>query len=742
MTKLSYEISLMTKHRRFFASFCVKNKATTYQMLLLKLAEHFKSTVEIADWIINSEYMINDDTFEWPTTKLEMRNFNVQKINRSFKTQLATRKQWIELEGKRGITGNTVELKPAGKELLALWEKAVESFLGNQVERARENESIVAKIERNIETVDEEGSSIFLDIEKLEPDLKALLKTEGETTYLKICQSLIAQREELQDPNSLTQIFFKVPKDGELSNDYMRKGLCQVKGWITGHSEVRDLQFGTVYRCSKDEEHITIETDSKNQIDLCPYCSANVKKIMNLAIPVREIHMETKSMDRFRLIIHAKLWSPSTSPSQEQNLVLFKMSDKFSRVINGSPVSNVNYLAVGVEKEEEPEYNLDRAKELADKSTDEIISTISNSLYSDIAGLGPLKESLILTMGSINTQKLLVEKKGEWKEERGIINTLFWGVEGTAKTAATQRIVSLMSHRLSKGQAGNTSARGLTAAYDKETRSVRAGIIPLNDTRVCLIDELDKFPAGTFQSLLEPLENKVLTYSKAGLNVQFPSRTVIFMTANNINEISSDCLEQLKQEIDKHGGKRTPVIDRCDLIIVIREGTSGLDVLDEWMSAPTSKIISVDDVRNFYENVRTISEVKIGKEILATIFKLIKGKNIKIMPRRINSLLRLTGAVAKLHLRAEATPQDAEDAVKYYLQSLETIGEVGYVIEHIDSESKESKIEQLVLDRLEIPMEEIELQVFFSENISLLLQRMKNNRLVFLGPDDKWRKVK
>ena len=694
------------------------------------------------DWIVNSDYMISDTTFHWVTTKLELRNFNPQKINRSLKTQMDTRKQYLVAQGVAGQSGMNLELKEKGNELLKLWDKKVEEFLGNQANRVKENETIVEKIERNIETIEDEGEAIFIDIEKLEPDLKGLLKTEGEETYLKICQSLIAQREELQDPNSLTQIFFKVPETEQLSSDYMRRGLCQVKGWITGHSEVRNLQFGKVYRCNKDEEHITIETDSKNTIDLCPYCSSDVKRIMNLSIPVREIHLETKAMDRLRLIIHAKLWSPSTSPSQEQRIILFKMSDKFSRTITGSPASNVNYLAVGVEKEEEQEFNFDRAKKLADKPTDEIISTISNSLYSDIAGLEQLKRALVLAMGSINTQKLLIEKRGEWKEERGIINTLFWGVEGTAKTAASQRLVSLMSHRLSKGQAGNTSARGLTAAYDKETRSVRAGIIPLNDTRVCLIDELDKFPAGTFQSLLEPLENKVLTYSKAGINVQFPSRTVIFMTANNINDISSDCLEQLKQEIDKHGGKRTPVIDRCDLIIVIREGTSGIDVLSEWMTSTTSDIIPVEDVKNFYENVRNIPEVKIGKEVLATILKLIKGRNVKIMPRRLNAILRLTGAVTKLHLRNEATPQDAKDAVEYYIQTLETIGEVGYVIEHIDRESKESRIEQLVLDRLEMPMTSEELQIFFTEDLSNLLNSMKKNQVIFLGPDDKWRKVR
>jgi len=737
---LNYEVELMNKHRRLVTNFCHKEKITPYQLLLLKVSQQFTNTYEVQHWLASSDHSYEDDILRWYNNKLEGKNYTLSICHRNIKQQLEVQKGVIKTSGTSGKKGKKIEVIDEGVALLNKWDESIQNFLENQEARIRENETIYEKVERNIKSFKEKDGKIFIDLKGLDEDLVNLLKTKGEDAYLKLAEVLVANMEELQDPNSLLPIFYKVPKKG-LSSDYLRNGLCKVKGWITGHSQVRELKLGRLYRCEKKEEHITIETDPANDVDFCPYCSASVKKIKNLTIPVREITLETKDQDRLTMLIHAELWNPSTSPALEQNVVMFKLSDKFSMNIRGSPTSAVNYLAVGVEIEKEPSLDVDRARVISEMTTKEIVSSISNSLYSDIAGIENVKAALVLGMGSINLQKLKIFKKGVWQEERGILNVLFWGVEGTAKTAVCQRIVSLCSHRLSKGQAGNTSARGLTAAYDSETRSVRAGIIPLNDTRVCLIDELDKFNPGTFQSLLEPLESKTLTYSKAGLNVQFPSRTVVFMTANNINEISSDCLEQLKKEIDKHGGKRTPIIDRCDIIVVIRMGTSGRAVLTEWLKSPTAKIIPTEDIQNFYEVVRTITEVKVDSDVLEVVSEEIENLNVNIMPRRLNTILRLSASIAKLHLRDIVSPQDAKDAIEYYMGFLETIGEINYVVENIDSESKTSKVSQLVLEQVEkAPLETDDLQLHFTDNIKPVLMELRNEGLIYKDGGGIWRR--
>jgi len=739
---LSYDVALMKKHKRVLANFCVANKVNPYQFLLVKLCQRFTNSEEVQHWISASEFSVGERTFQWFNNKGDIKNYDIYNVSRNIKQQLEIQKQLVTTVGVGGKTGRQVTLTKGAMEMLNAWTKEIESYLENQERRMKDAETIFQKVERSIETFDVKGDVVTIPLAKLDDGLRELLKQNGEEGYLKILQVLLANNEDLQDENSLLPIFFKVSKSDKLPSDYLRNGVCTTKGWITGHSERTDLEIGKLYICDRNETHTIISTEG-DDIDICPYCSAVAKLKKRMVIPVREVQIETKNMDRFSAFVHAQLWNPSTSPSIEQNIVMFKMSERFSSKIKGKPTQSVSYLILGVEKEEEVKYEVEKAKTIAELPTQEIVEAISNSLFSDIAGLTQLKHALVLSIGSINTRELLINKKGLWQEERGILNTLFWGVEGTAKTVATQRLVNIMSHRLSKGQAGNTSARGLTAAYDKETNSVRAGIIPLNDSRVCLIDELDKFPPGTFQSLLEPLENKTLTYSKAGLNVQFPANTVIYMTANNINDIGSDCLEQLKKEIDKHGGRRTPVIDRCDIIVVIRTQSSGRDVLAEWLKETSSKLIPLDEIKNYYEVVRNIDKVRVDKDVLAVISNEIKNSNIRIMPRRLNSIIRLAGAIAKLHLRDIVNEQDAKDALEYYIKFLESIGEVNYVIEHIDGESKHSKIEQLILDRMGERDEWLhaELQIFFQEDISEVLESLKKDNLIFKKPNGFWRKL-
>ena len=95
-----------------------------------------------------------------------------------------------------------------------------------------------------------------------------------------------------------------------------------------------------------------------------------------------------------------------------------------------------------------------------------------NSLFSDIIGNKTLKDLAVITMGSINTQRLRMYARGSYINKRGILNTLFYGVPGTAKTQIARRMVDLVRVNIADAEAGNTSEAGWTAAYEKNVFNI------------------------------------------------------------------------------------------------------------------------------------------------------------------------------------------------------------------------------------------------------------------------------
>ena len=161
------------------------------------------------------------------------------------------------------------------------------------------------------------------------------------------------------------------------------------------------------------------------------------------------------------------------------------------------------------------------------------------------------------------------------------------------------------------------------------------------------------------------------------------------------------CLEQLKNEIDRHGGSRTPIIDRCDSIVVIREPVTGIDVLETWTTSSASKIFPKEDIKNYFESIRQITEVKIdNKAISSLIIEIKKSGYTGLAMRRLNSVLRIAGSIAKLHLRNAVTSTDVKEALHYFTTFIATIGEVTSVYKALDAPSKLDKQESIILELL------------------------------------------
>jgi len=135
--------------------------------------------------------------------------------------------------------------------------------------------------------------------------------------------------------------------------------------------------------------------------------------------------------------------------------------------------------------------------------------------------------------------------------------------------------------------------------------------------------------------------------------------------------------------------------------VVIREPVTGVDVLETWTESSASTIFPKEDIKNYFESIRQITEVGIDKKAISALITEIKKSGYTGMAmRRLNSVFRIAGAIAKLHLRNAVTPTDVREALHYFTTFIATIGEVSSVYEALNAPSKLDKQESIILELL------------------------------------------
>jgi replicative DNA helicase Mcm len=235
----------------------------------------------------------------------------------------------------------------------------------------------------------------------------------------------------------------------------------------------------------------------------------------------------------------------------------------------------------------------------------------------------------------------------------------------------------------------NTSQAGLTTSAVKDeltgTWTMEAGGVILADTGLLCIDEFDKLTPSAQKSLNEPMEQLSVSSAKAGLVQTMTARTSILAAANPKYSRFTDN-KTIKEQLDI----AESTLSRFDLIFVLRDNVNETKdkalattllkkdhdnketetLSDEcfkkyitYMKANcfpilTDEVISL--LSDFYVEVRkSASESYDGKPITA---------------RDLKSLERLTIARAKCEGRNVTKIEDAQEAIRIYTESLESLG--------------------------------------------------------------------
>merc|ERR1740136_408195 len=298
---------------------------------------------------------------------------------------------------------------------------------------------------------------------------------------------------------------------------------------------------------------------------------------------------------------------------------------------------------------------------------------------------------------------------------RGDINVLLLGDPGTAKSQML-KYAEHTAPRAVYSTGKGASAVGLTASVHKDpvTRewTLEGGALVLADRGVCLIDEFDKMNEQDRTSIHEAMEQQSISVSKAGIVTSLQARCSVLAAANPIGgRYDSSCTFAENVELTD------PILQRFDLLCVMQDtvdpvaderlarfvtgshmrsvATSelnrGLVVMPEQQQdkngasedqEQNQRTIPQGLLRKYIQYARTnvkpvLRENTFDKEKIAALYVALRRESqtlggVPIAVRHIESIMRLSEAHAKMHLREYVREDDMDASIGMMLHSFIT----------------------------------------------------------------------
>ncbi|KAF9361260.1 MCM DNA helicase complex subunit [Mortierella sp. AD094] len=318
-----------------------------------------------------------------------------------------------------------------------------------------------------------------------------------------------------------------------------------------------------------------------------------------------------------------------------------------------------------------------------------IIKSIAPSIY----GHEDIKTALALSLFGG------VPKDPQGKHRlRGDINVLMLGDPGTAKSQFL-KYVEKTAHRAVFTTGQGASAVGLTASVRKDpiTRewTLEGGALVLADKGVCLIDEFDKMNDADRTSIHEAMEQQSISVSKAGIVTTLQARCSILAAANPIRGRYNPAVT-----FSENVELTEPILSRFDVLCVVKDTVD--PTVDERLAnfvlnshlrshpqfSPEQDQTSIseqvdpdilpqDMLRKYIMYARDRIQPKIHQMDQDKIARLyadlrresLAGGSIPITVRHLESMIRMSEANAKMHLREYARSDDIDMAIRVMLES-------------------------------------------------------------------------